>query len=102
MNNRAGPQGGQRFTWMGDTAVLTESEIDRAIAALEAELPHLQTLHAGMFAFANAWAERYDAILGATPEELRAAVEHRLHRIGIRWGLAPGARMTTEFPAMGR
>lgn len=81
---------------------MTEFELDAAIASLESEMQHLQSAHSGMFAFANAWAVRYDAIIAATPADLRAAVEQRLHRIGIRWGLAPGARMTIEFPALGR
>ena len=31
--------------------------------------------------------------------ELRAEVESRLRRIGIRWGLVPGPRVTQEFHA---
>jgi hypothetical protein len=27
-------------------------------------------------------------------------VEARLRRIGIRWGMMPGARMTAQFPAL--
>lgn len=79
---------------------MTESEIDAAILALESQMAQLQALNPGLFAFANVWAEHYDAIMAATPADLRAAVEQRLHRIGIRWGLAPGARMTSQFPAM--
>lgn len=77
---------------------------DAAIAArideLERELPHLQARHAGTFAFANAWAERHDALLAAVPAEARPELARRLLRIGIRWGVAPGARMTTQFPAL--
>ena len=80
--------------------MLTESEVDTAIAQLESEMMHLQTRHPDLFAFANAWAERYDAILAATPQSLRVAVEQRLHRIGIRWGVAHGVRMTGQFPAL--
>jgi hypothetical protein len=79
---------------------MTAAEVDAAIRLLESELTRLQTQHPGMFAFANAWAERHDAIVAAAPPDLRAEVEQRLHRIGIRWGVAPGARMTTQFPAL--
>lgn len=80
--------------------MMTESEIDAAIVSLESEMAHLQAMHPDLFAFANAWAVRYDAILAAAPEWLRAAVEQRLHRIGIRWGVAHGVRMTSQFPAL--
>jgi hypothetical protein len=79
---------------------MTAAEVDAALRLLESELTWLHTQHPGMFAFANAWAERHDAIVAAAPAELRAEVEQRLHRIGIRWGVAPGARMTTQFPAL--
>ena len=32
---------------------------------------------------------------------MRASMESRLHRMGIRWGVVGGARMTTQFPALG-
>lgn len=79
--------------------MMTEPEIDAAIAHLESEMRYLQAGHPGVFAFANAWAVRHDALLAATPAELRPAVEQRLHRIGIRWGVAHGVRMTGQFPA---
>ena len=79
---------------------MTAAEVDAAIGLLEREMTWLRAQHSGMFAFANAWAERHDAIIAAAPAELRAEVEKRLQRIGIRWGVAPGARMTTQFPAI--
>lgn len=80
--------------------MVIEPEIDAAIALLESQMAYLQAGHPDVFAFANAWAERHDAILAVTPKDQRAAVEMRLHRIGIRWGLAPGVRMTGQFPAV--
>ena len=74
---------------------MTAAEVDDAIRLLESELTWLRAQHPGLFDFANAWAERHDAIVAAAPADLRAEVEQRLHRIGIRWGVAPGARMTT-------
>jgi hypothetical protein len=79
--------------------VLTEAEIDTAIARLEQELPDFQHRYRDLFSYANAWAERYDAIASHAPEHLRAAVEQRLHRIGVRWGVMTGVRMTGQFPA---
>lgn len=78
----------------------TPPEIDAAIALLESEMGHLQAGHPDVFAFANAWAERHDAIVAAAPAHLRPLVEQRLHRIGIRWGVAHGVRMTGQFPAL--
>lgn len=83
------------------TAMITESELNAAIVALESEMARLQATHPGVFEFANAWAERYDAILAETPGALRPMAEQRLHRIGIRWGVAHGVRMTGQFPALG-
>ena len=54
-----------------------------------------------IFDLATAWAERHAAILQRTPPSQRAPMEARLHRIGIRWGVVPGARMTAQFPALG-
>jgi hypothetical protein len=79
---------------------MTSAEVDDAIRLLESELTWLRAQHPGLFDFANAWAERHDAIVAAAPAGLRAEVEQRLHRIGIRWGVAPGARMTSQFPAI--
>lgn len=84
----------------GHQGVLSASEIEVAIIELELEMEHLQARHQGLFAFANAWAERYDRILATTPEALRPATEQRLHRIGIRWGVAHGVRTTGAFPAL--
>ena len=79
---------------------LDAAEIDARVAELEQELPHLQARHVGTFAFANAWAERHDALLSLADPALRTDLARRLLRIGIRWGVAPGARMTTQFPAL--
>lgn len=84
------PAGG----WLDSTA------IDARVAELERELPHLQARHAGTFAFANAWAERHDALFAQADPALRPELARRLQRIGIRWGVAPGARMTTQFRAL--
>lgn len=80
--------------------MLNADGVEAALAELESEMERLQARHQGLFAFANAWAERYDGILAATPEALRPATEQRLHRIGIRWGVAHGVRMTGAFPAL--
>ncbi|PJK00443.1 hypothetical protein CO641_00130 [Lysobacteraceae bacterium NML91-0213] len=74
--------------------------VDEALARLEAEMPDLQHRHRDLFAYANAWAERHDAVLAMTPADRRAEVEARLRRIGVRWGLVDGVRMTTQFPAL--
>ncbi|HEY1138952.1 MAG TPA: hypothetical protein VGE88_01945 [Lysobacter sp.] len=81
-----------------------DDEIDTAgplVAArlreLEAEMPHLFLRHNSVFALASAWAERHDAILALAPPDARADVEARLARIGIRWGVMPGSRVTVEF-----
>ena len=79
---------------------MTAAQVDAAIRLLESELTWLRAQHQDMFAFANAWAERHDAIVAAAPADLRAEVEHRLHRIGIRWGVSPGARMTAQHPVL--
>lgn len=75
-------------------------ELDRAIAQLEGEMADLQLQHRNLFAYAAAWAERHDAILGLAPPHLREDTEARLRRIAVRWGLADGARVTTEFQAL--
>jgi hypothetical protein len=76
------------------------TELDEMIDALEQQMPQLQMQHGNLFALAAAWAERYDAILARTPAELLAEVSARLARIGVRWGVMPGARVTQEFQAM--
>ncbi|NUS38634.1 MAG: hypothetical protein HOQ02_06375 [Lysobacter sp.] len=71
------------------------------LAALEQEMSHLQLRHLGsMFAFASAWAERHDTLLARAPAAQRADMQAQLRRIGIRWGLAPGARVTMQFPVL--
>ncbi len=76
-------------------------ELDQAIAALEAEMPDLQNRYRDLFSYANAWAERHDHIMALTPEPLRDSVTQRLRRVGIRWGVADGVRVTAQFPALG-
>lgn len=73
-----------------------EAELD----ALESEMPRLQAQSANVFVLASAWAERHDAILAATPASSLEAVQARLRRIGIRWGMVAGPRMTSQFPAL--
>lgn len=80
--------------------VTTDAEIDAAIARLEAEMPDLQNRYRELFSYANAWAERHDAILAMVPAARLADVERRLQRVAIRWGMAPGVRMTAQFPAL--
>ena len=76
------------------------AQIEMLIQELEQQMSDLQLRHGDMFALANAWAERYDAIVAVTPQALQADVEARLSRIGIRWGMMPGARVTSEFRAL--
>ncbi|GGJ98161.1 hypothetical protein [Luteimonas terricola] len=75
-------------------------ELEQAIAELEGEMGDLQLKHRDLFAHANAWAERHDAIMRLAPPHLREITQARLRRIAIRWGLAEGARMTAQFPAL--
>jgi hypothetical protein len=76
-------------------------DLQAELDALEEAMPRLQLQHlGGMFACANAWAERHDALLRRTPAPQRPEMEARLRRIGIRWGMVPGARVTTQFPAL--
>jgi hypothetical protein len=70
------------------------------VRALEADRPRLHKGSDYVFALASAWAERHDAILACAPPAVHEAVAARLERLGIRWGLAPGARVTREFPAL--
>ena len=76
-------------------------EVEALVAQLERQMPDLQMRHGNIFALANAWAERHDAILAAAPQAARGDIQARLARIGIRWGMVPGARVTTEFRALG-
>lgn len=85
----------------GPRQAASTDEVEALIAQLEQQMPGVQMRHADLFALANAWAERYDAVIAATPAPDRPAVEARLGRIGIRWGVMPGARVTTEFRALG-
>ena len=78
------------------------AQVEMLIHELEQQMPDLQLRHGNLFALANAWAERYDAIVAVTPPALQADVEARLSRIGIRWGMMPGARVTSEFRALGK
>jgi hypothetical protein len=70
------------------------------LGELERQMPDLQGRNPDVFALANAWAERHDAILAVTPVADRSAIESRLRRIGIRWGVTPGPRVTQEFNAL--
>jgi hypothetical protein len=78
----------------------SSAQVELLIRELEQQMPDLQLRHGSVFALANAWAERYDAIVAITPKALQADVEARLSRIGIRWGMMPGARVTSEFRAL--
>jgi hypothetical protein len=75
--------------------------LEAELAALDREMPRMQSTAGNVFALATAWAERHAAILERTPPSLRSLMETRLQRIGIRWGVVHGARMTTQFPALG-
>jgi hypothetical protein len=70
-------------------------EVEARISELEQDMPHLH--RTSVFALASAWAQRYDAIIALVPQGERAAIEARLARIGIRWGVMPGSRVTLEF-----
>ena len=72
-------------------------EVEARIHELEQDMPHLYLRHTTVFALASAWAERYDAIIALVAPDKRPAVEARLARIGIRWGVMPGSRVTMEF-----
>ena len=75
--------------------------LEAELEALDREMPRIQSTAPNIFALATAWAERHAAILQRTPPSMRASMESRLHRMGIRWGVVGGARMTTQFPALG-
>jgi len=77
-----------------------DARLEDELAALESDMPSLQARAGNVFVLAGAWAERHDAIVAATPPESREAVEARLRRIGIRWGMMGGARTTAQFPAL--
>lgn len=83
------------------TSLQLAPDLEADLAALEQALPQLQMRHLGdMFALASAWAERHDALLARAPAAQREVLQARLRRIGIRWGLMPGARVTVQFPAL--
>lgn len=82
-----------------DHAILDE-RIEAELDALESAMPGLQARAGDVFALACAWAERHDAIIAATPAPARDTVEARLRRIGIRWGMMHGTRVTQSFPAL--
>lgn len=71
--------------------------MEARIHELEQDMPHLYLRHTTVFALASAWAQRYDAIMALVPPDKRTSVEARLARIGIRWGVMPGSRVTIEF-----
>ena len=75
-------------------------ELEQAISEREDGMEDLQLQHRDLFAYASAWAERHDAVMHLAPPELHDATRARLRRIAIRWGLAEGARMTAQFPAL--
>ncbi|QSX78675.1 hypothetical protein [Agrilutibacter solisilvae] len=85
---------------MAETRTLDPDALHARLEQFEQELPGLHARHPGTFAFANIWAERYEAILAQTPEHLKPSIERRLERIGIRWGVMPGVRVTRQMPSM--
>lgn len=84
----------------GTGAASEGDPIDVRISQLEAQMSDLQSRHPGSFAIAAAWADRHDAILAATPPERLDEVRARLRRIGIRWGVVSGPRVTQEITAL--
>jgi hypothetical protein len=85
---------------LADGRAGNEDAIDTMVRQLESQMPDLQARHAGPFALAAAWADRHDAILAATPSDRLAEVGERLRRIGIRWGVVSGPRVTQEITAL--
>lgn len=79
-----------------------DAQLEAELDALESDMPVLQARAGNLFALAYAWAERHDAIVAATPADARAIVTARLRRIGIRWGMMHGPRMTGSFRALPR
>lgn len=77
-----------------------DARLEDELAALESDMPMMQSRAGNVFVLAGAWAERHDAIIAATPAESLEEVERRLRRIGIRWGMMHGPRMTAQFPAL--
>lgn len=83
----------------GDADTSLGPDLEARVREIEREMPTLGLRNGSVFALANAWAERYDALMQHAPPRLRPQLEARLTRIGIRWGVMPGARVTTEFRA---
>lgn len=81
--------------------IRTMNTVDSMLRQLEDEMPQLQLRHRTVFALANAWAERYEAIIALALPKQAQEIDLGLPRIGIRWGLMPGARVTREFTALG-
>lgn len=77
-----------------------DARLENELAALESDMPMMQLRAGNVFVLAGAWAERHDAIIASAPVEAREEVETRLRRIGIRWGMMHGPRMTAQFPAL--
>lgn len=77
-----------------------DAHLEAQLAALESDMPNMQLWADNMFALASLWAERHDAIVSATPPRLLGKAEARLRRIGIRWGMVAGRRMTGQFPVL--
>lgn len=96
----ATPIGKTGMDSMSQDRLTADAQLEAQMAALESEMPGMQFRAGNVFALGSAWAERHDAIISATPPALRGKVEARLRRIGIRWGMMPGARMTQQFPAL--
>lgn len=80
-----------------DEVASAGAEIEARIGELEQLMPQLYRRSASVFELAGTWAERYDEIIAMVPPAQRPAIEVRLARIGIRWGVMPGARVTAEF-----
>jgi hypothetical protein len=78
-----------------------DASLEAELDALDREMPRIQSTAKHVFDLATQWAERHAAILQRTPHAQRDAMQARLHRMGIRWGVVPGARMTAQFPALG-
>jgi hypothetical protein len=77
-----------------------EPALEAELDALDREMPRIQATAGNIFALATAWAERHAAILQRTPLAMRPTMEARLHRLGIRWGVVHGVRITGQFPAL--
>jgi hypothetical protein len=72
-------------------------EVEACIGELEQQMARLYQRHASVSELASAWEERYGAVMAMVAPADRAAIEARLARIGIHWGVMPDARVTCEF-----